>query len=123
MWDEARQARLSRLLATEIRGTLTEAERTELATLSAERCRCEGEAIEAATRQTNEANARLEERLRQVQAQNQELEGLIREQEDYLAHVQALIKQIEERRRNWRERYAHVTGKPLDKPVGVEDGG
>ena len=57
MWDEARQTRLSRLLEAEALGNLKEAQRDELAALSAERRRWEAEAIERATRQTDAATA------------------------------------------------------------------
>jgi hypothetical protein len=120
MWDEMKQGRLSKLREAAVQGSLTEVERAELAALIADRCREEEAAILRATEQSDKENARLAERVQEVQAQNRQLEALIHEQKAYLADVEAVIAQMEERRRNWRERYTQVTGKPLGEAVTVE---
>jgi len=78
MWDETKRRRFQDLHEAEEQGTLSEAERAELAGLIQERCRDEEAAIMDATRRAKEANALLEARVQQVQAQNRELEALIR---------------------------------------------
>jgi hypothetical protein len=122
MWDETKQTRLNQLREAEAQGTLTETERAEMNALIAERCCYEEAAIEEAARRTEEKNAQLEAQVRQIQAQNRELEMLIQEQESYLADAQGMIAQMEERRRDWRERYTRVTGRLLNEPVTAQRG-
>jgi chromosome segregation ATPase len=117
MWNDARQKRFDELREAEAQGTLTAEERSELTALIAERCQREAAAIEAAAQQAEEQNTELEGQIQQLQAQNNELEALVHEQEAYLAEVQAMIARMEERRRDWRERYAKVTGRPLGDRV------
>jgi chromosome segregation ATPase len=120
MWDLTRQQRLDHLRDAQAAGTLTETEGAELRSLVEERCSSEATALEAATRQAEERDRELAEQLQQVESQNRELQSLIQEQQAYLAEVEATIARMEERRRAWRERYAKVTGKPLDEPVPSE---
>lgn len=123
MWSEARQGRYERLREKEEQGSLSEAERSELASLKQERCSTEEAAIRKATRRTEETTRALAAQLQRVSAQNQELETLIQEQEAYLAEVHALIADLQERRRNWRERYQRLTGQTLPGPVAPPPGG
>src|SRR5690242_16951433 len=123
MWDETKQSRLSQLRALDARGALAERQRAELTALIAERCRDEEAALEESVRRSEAENAQLAERVQQTQSQNHELEALLREQEAYLADVQEMIGQMEERRRDWRERYRRVTGKALGDPSSAESGG
>ena len=123
MWDETRQKRFQDLREAEEQGTLSESESAELAALIQERCRDEEAAVIGAAQRAKEANALLEARVQQVQAQNRELEALIREQEAYLSEVRGIITGMEERRRNWRERYQSLTGRPLHEPVSAPGGG
>lgn len=123
MWDETRQRRFQDLREAEGQGALSEAERAELAALIQERCRNEEAAVMDAAQRAKEANALLEAQVQQVQAQNRELEALIREQEAYLSEVRGIITGMEERRRNWRERYQSLTGRPLHEPVPTSSGG
>jgi len=120
MWDERKQIRLQQLGEAETQGALTESEQTELAALIEERCQHEARALEEATRRMEQDNASLEAQVQQVIAQNRALEALIQEQETYLAEVETLVAQMEARRRDWRQQYGQVTGKPLDEPVRTE---
>ena len=104
-------------------GTLSEAERAEWAASIQERCRAEEAAIAAAAQRTEETNADLAAQVQQVQAQNRELETMLQEQEAYLAEVQATVAAMEQRRRDWRERYQKLTGRALHEPVTAPPGG
>ncbi len=86
---------------------------------AAERCRQENAALARTTRLLGAENGSLEAQLRDVQTQNAALEALVCEQEDYLAEVRQLVTRLEERRREWRRRYAELTGHALDDPVGA----
>jgi chromosome segregation ATPase len=123
MGDRSRPDRLSRLRELEVRGTLTEPERAELARLVEERCRDEAAALEQATRRTDERAAALSQEIERVEAQNRELVTLLREQEAYLADVETLVARMEERRRQWRERCRQVTGRPIEEPITAQGGG
>jgi len=123
MWNADRQQRLDALRELEGQRALTDPERAELSALVEDRIRFETAAIEAATQDARARVAALAEETRRVDAQNAELEALIQEQETYLLEVQALIARLEGRRRDWRERYAKVTGKPLSEPVSADRGG
>jgi hypothetical protein len=113
MWDEHKQTRLQQLNEADTRGGLTQAERAELGSLIDERRQCEEAALQEATARTDRENARLAEQVQRAEAQNRELEELIQEQKRYLVEVEALIRQMEARRREWRERYTEVTGRPF----------
>jgi hypothetical protein len=91
MEDETRQGRFEHLRDAAELDKLSAAERAEWAMMVQERCRDEESAVGEAARQAEGANAVLETRLKQVQAQNHELEALIREQEAYLTEVRATI--------------------------------
>jgi hypothetical protein len=123
MGDRSRLDRLNRLRELEVRDTLTEPERAELARLVEERCREEEAALEEATRRMDDRAAVLAEEIERVEAQNRELVALLREQEAYLADVETLVARMEERRRQWRERYQQVTGKPIEEPIIAQGGG
>ena len=123
MGDRTRPDRLSRLHELELSGTLTEPERAELTRLVEERCREEATALEEATRRTDERASALSEEIEQVEAQNRELAALLREQEAYFAEVETLVARMEERRRQWRERYARVTGRSIEEPITAQGGG
>jgi hypothetical protein len=123
MGETSRPDRLDQLRELEVGGTLTEAERAELALLIEERCRAEAVALEEATRRSDERAAALAEEIERVEAQNRELEALLREQEAYHADVERLVARMEERRRQWRERYTQVTGRPMEEPVTAQGGG
>jgi septal ring factor EnvC (AmiA/AmiB activator) len=120
MWDKSKQRRLEELRLAESERRLGNGDRDELAALIAERCGEEELALQQTTRQTEANVARLEQQVQQVQDQNRELAALIQEQEAYLSQVQAVIAELEARRHRWRERYARVTGKPLEEPVTRE---
>src|SRR5262245_22093702 len=70
-------------------------------------------ALGSTTRRLSEENARLEASVQAVQSRSALLEALISEQEDYLAQVQAMIADLEQRRRDWQQRYTELTGQPL----------
>ncbi len=123
MWDEARQSRFQDLRELEEQDSLSEVERAELTALLQERCRAEEAAVRDAARRAQETNVRLDAQVEQVQAQNRELERLIQEQEAYLAEVHALLAGMQERRRDWRERYTKLTGRALNDPVTAPPGG
>jgi hypothetical protein len=101
---------------------LTEAETAELARLVEERCRDEAAALEETTRRAGERVSALSEEIERVEAQNHELAALLREQEEYLAEVEALVARMEERRRQWRERYRQVTGRPIEETISAHGG-
>ena len=123
MGDGARQERFQDLLEKEQQGSLTEAEQAELAAHVQERCRSEEAAVARAAQEAKAANDTLEAQAQQVQAQNRALEALVQEQEAYLNEVRRIIDGMEERRRNWRERYQRLTGRPLHEPISVSGGG
>ncbi len=118
MWDASKEIRLRGLLDADEQGTLSEQEGAELAALKQERVRHEDAAIEQSARRMAEENTRVATRLDQVNAENRDLEALISEQEAYLADVRSLVTQMEIRRRQWRERYTQVTGRPFG-PAGA----
>ena len=86
---------------------------------AAEPCREEETALAAATARVEAENARLEAQLQRVQLQNTALDALVREQEESLAEVRGFIGRLEERRCDWRRRYALLTGQPLDEPTAT----
>ena len=90
MWDDHKQARFNALRAAERRGTLTDAERTELAALTQEL-----DALEAAY--LTPATERIQQEREALEAQNQQVEALLRERQAYLAQVRAQVAELEAR--------------------------
>src|SRR4051812_38716172 len=117
-----KQRRFSELREAAEQGTLSNIEREEWAALVEARCHDEKAAILGAAGQTLDQTAELAAQLQKVQAQNHELEALIQEREAYLTEVEAMIGRLEAQRRDWRERYEKLTGRPLDEPATVPRG-
>lgn len=107
------QIRMEELQSAQEFRALSAEEHAELAMLAAEVQDGETAAIEASTERLEGANAELEAELLRLTQQNHALEALVQEQEGYLKETQAFIAQMEERRRNWRDRYSQLTGKVL----------
>jgi hypothetical protein len=117
MWSDEKQERLQELQDAEARHSLSSSEAGELAGLTQERCEAHDEALQEATRRGEAETSDLAARADEVERQNRDLQRLIEEQEAYLSDVERLISQMESRRREWRERYGEVTGRPLADPV------
>ena len=94
MWDDDKQARFNALRPAERRGTLTDAERTELAALTQEL-----DALEAAY--LTPATERIQQEREALEAQNPQVEALLRERQAYLAQVRALVAELEARDQQW----------------------
>ena len=103
MWTTAMQTRLNALRIAERQGTLTEAERAELAALTQKL-----DALEAAD--LTPATARVQQEREALKAQNKQLETLLHEQQLYLAEVRNLVAELHAREQQWRERYTAITG-------------
>jgi hypothetical protein len=103
MWSDEQQTRLNALRAAERQGTLTAAERTELAALTQTL-----DALEAAY--LTPATARVQQEREALEAQNRQLEELLHEQQSYLAEVRGLVAELQTREERWRARYAAITG-------------
>ena len=103
MWTTAMQTRLNALRAAERQGTLTEAERAELAVLTQKL-----DALEAAY--LTPATARVQQEREALKAHNKQLEALLHEQQIYLADARNLVAELQAREQLWRQRYAAITG-------------
>jgi hypothetical protein len=104
MWSEAKQTHFNALRAAERQGTLTAAERTELAALTQEL-----DTLEAAY--LTPATARVQQEREALEAQNRQLEELLHEQQTYLAEVRSLVAELQRREQRWRARYAAIIGR------------
>lgn len=116
-WDQSMQTRLDQLRLLELKGTLTDEERTELAKLVAalesDQVRYLAPAIE---RMCAEQEV-LQRRLSNLQTENEELARLLNQQEQLVADARRWLAQFEQRHRQIQQAYARLSGQLSELPV------
>ena len=96
MWTTAMQTQLNALRAAERQGTLTEAERAELAALTQQLDALEASCLTPAT-------TRVQQEREALEAQNRQLEALLHEQQIYLGDVRNLVAELQAREQQLRD--------------------
>lgn len=112
-WITEKQQRLNVLSAQQLAGTLTAAERRELASLITEIEAEEAVRLAPAMAELQREQDALRRKLRRSQSENEQLAALIAQQEQILADARRTLKELQRRRQGIREAYFRVTGEAL----------
>jgi hypothetical protein len=105
---EKQRQRYNRLREREHAGTLSEAEREELLTLTQSLCEHEAVALAAANERKAQEIAATTAAIARLEAQNQQLREYLQERQAFLARVRSLVAAIQAEDRQMRERFADV---------------
>jgi hypothetical protein len=112
-WSTDKQQRLDALRAKELTGTLSAAERRELARLITEVEAEESARLAPAMAQMQREQVILRRKVRQSQVDNESLAALVAQQEQMLADARRTLKDLQRRRQEIHETYFRVTGEAL----------
>ena len=113
IWHSEKQARLDWLRKSELAGTLTAGEQTELNELVAALEADEADRLAPAVARMREEQEALRGRLRALQAENEELARLLNQLELLAADARGWLAQFEQRHTLIRETYTRLTGEVL----------
>ena len=117
IWHSEKQARLDWLRKSELAGTLTAGEQTELNELVAALEVDEAARLAPVAARLREEQEALRGRLRALQAENEELARLLNQLELLAADARGWLAQFEQRHTLIRETYARLTGEVLVSSV------
>jgi len=112
-WSAEKQQRLNVLSAQQLAGTLTAAERRELASLVAEVETEEAARLAPALIELKREQDALRQGIRQSRVDNEQLAALVAQQEQILADARRTLKELQRRRQVIHEAYFRVTGEAL----------
>jgi len=112
MWDEIKRQRYNQLRDREWEGTLTAAEKTELAARMQELCDMEATYLQPATERLQQETAHWRTELEHMVERNSQLVALVRRKEALLARINAFVAEVTTEQETLQQAYRTIMGEP-----------